>query len=73
MLTKVLKIFAIVLVPTAIFTAATNAAGGGGAEPMPETSFTDMPSYQPGPIEPLGRIGHVRRHPHRPYRSVGEH
>jgi hypothetical protein len=59
-----------VLVPTAIVTAAANAAGG--AEPMPETSFTDMPSYQPRPIEPLRRIRHVRNHVNRPYRSAGE-
>jgi hypothetical protein len=74
MSTKVLKIFAIVLVPMAIFTATANAAGGGGggAEPMPGTNFTDMPSYRPCPIEPLRRIRHVRKDMHMPYRSAAE-
>jgi hypothetical protein len=72
MLTKVVKIFAIVLVPMKIFIATANAAGGGGAEPMPGTNFTDMPSYQPWPIEPVTRIRHVRTHVHRPYRSAAD-
>jgi hypothetical protein len=73
MLTKVLKIFAILLVPIAIFTVTANAAGGGGgAEPMPGTNFTDMPSYQPRPIEPLSRIRHVRKDMYRPDRSAAE-
>jgi hypothetical protein len=40
------KAFAIVLL---IVTAYANAAyaGGGGAEPMPQTNYTDLPSYHP--------------------------
>jgi len=72
MLMKVLKIFAIALVPTVIFAAVAN-ANGGGAEPMPGTNFTDLPSYQPRPIEPLSRMKHVRKHFQKTYHSTDEH
>ncbi len=37
-------------------------AGGGGAEPMPVTNFTDMPSYRPKLVKPLGGIKRTREH-----------
>jgi hypothetical protein len=42
-----LKICAAALLATLCCTGAANAHGGGGAEPMPSTNFTDMPSYSP--------------------------
>lgn len=39
-----LKIFAAMLLATSIY-AGTASARGGGAEPMPSISFTDMPNY----------------------------
>jgi len=41
-----LKICAAALLATLCCTGAANAHGG-GAEPMPSTNFTDMPSYTP--------------------------
>jgi hypothetical protein len=60
---------------TLIFASTANAGGGGGgggAEPMPETNFTDLPSYHPWTAPSVHR-NHVRRHVYGPYRSIGEH
>jgi len=46
------KIFATVLLTASIYANAASAHGG-GAEPMPGISFTDMPSY---PAKPLTQI-----------------
>ncbi len=56
-----LKSFAAVLLATSTF-ATTSARGGGPAETMPGTNFTDMPSYPAKPVEPLRRIKHTREH-----------
>jgi hypothetical protein len=47
------KIFAAALLATSIYAGAASAHGGGGAEPMPGISFTDMPDY---PATPINRI-----------------
>jgi len=51
-----LKIFAAAVLATTISAGAANARDGGGAEPMPGISFTDMPSYSAKPI----KAKHVR-------------
>lgn len=51
-----------VLLAACLEASAAAAAGIGGSEPMPLTNFTDMPSYRPRPIEPLGGIKHRREH-----------
>jgi hypothetical protein len=51
------KIFAAVLLVASIYANAASARGG-GAEPMPGTSFTDMPNY---PAAPIGRIKPARQ------------
>ncbi len=48
-----LKICAAALLATLCCTGAASAHGGGGAEPMPTTNFTDMPSYTPRRITPV--------------------
>jgi hypothetical protein len=57
-----LKICAAALLAILCCTAAANAHGGGGAEPMPSTNFTDMPSYSPQGRMPvwLPRVKHRR-------------
>ncbi len=55
-----LKIFAVAMLATSMF-AGTASARGGGAEPMPGTNFTDLPSYHPRPVEPH-RIRHAHKH-----------
>jgi hypothetical protein len=59
-----LKGFAATLLAISLFTGTAIAHGGGGAEPMPLTSFTDLPRYCP--CQPLRRImpGHkiIRLH-----------
>ena len=57
-----LKILAAALLATLICAGAADARGGGPAETMPGTNFTDMPSYRAKPAEPLGRIKHTRKH-----------
>ena len=48
------KIFAAALLATSIYAGAASAhGGGGGAEPMPGISFTDMPDY---PATPINRL-----------------
>lgn len=42
-----LKTGVAVVFATLCFVGAASARGGGGAEPMPQTNFTDMPSYSP--------------------------
>jgi hypothetical protein len=42
-----LKIFAAMLLTVCLFAGTANAHGGGGAEPMPLTNFTDLPCYRP--------------------------
>ena len=66
------KIYAAVLLATSLYAGAASAAGGGGAEPMPGTNYTDMPSYHPC-CRPAGRIKHARKHMHRCYDSVRGH
>jgi hypothetical protein len=56
------KTFAAVLVAALAFAGAASARGGGPAEPMPGTNFTDMPSYSPRPIVPARRARHVPRY-----------
>ena len=51
-----LKIFTAVLLATAACAGAASARGGGPAETMPGTNFTDMPSYHPKPDECLKRV-----------------
>jgi hypothetical protein len=46
------KIFAAALLATSIF-AGSASAHGGGAEPMPSISFTDLPDYPAAPISRL--------------------
>ena len=48
-----LKIFTTVLLATAIYAGPTTAHGGGGAETIPGTNYTDMPSYHPQPVDCL--------------------
>jgi hypothetical protein len=57
-----LKISAAVLFATLYFVGAASAHGGGGAEPMPQTNYTDMPSYSPQRMAParLLKSRHVR-------------
>jgi len=47
-----LKMCASALLATLCCTGAANAHGGGSAEPMPSTNFTDMPSYSPQRVTP---------------------
>jgi len=67
------KICAAVLLAISLYAGAASAAGGGGAEPMPLTSYTDMPSYHPYCPCPAGRIKHAHRHARRYYDSVRGH
>jgi hypothetical protein len=55
-----LKIFAAALLATSIFAGPAHAHGG-GAETMPGTNFTDLPSYHPKPLA-------WRKIPHKPAR-----
>jgi len=56
-----MKVFVVVLLAISAGAGAAYARGGGAAEPMPQTSFTDLPSYHPfDPSQPLRR--HARRH-----------
>ena len=59
---NMLKILAVALLATSIYAGTASARGGGPAEPMPGTNFTDMPSYRPKPVEPLRRIKYARKH-----------
>lgn len=57
-----LKIGATAVFATLCFVGAASAHGGGAAEPMPHTNFTDMPSYSPQRMAPAGLLKsrHVR-------------
>jgi hypothetical protein len=57
-----LKIFATVFLATAAYAGAANAHGGGPAETMPSTNFTDMPSYHPKPAECPKRVKCMGKH-----------
>jgi hypothetical protein len=48
-----LKICGAALLATLCCSGAANAHGGGGAEPMPSTNFTDMPNYAPQLLTPV--------------------
>jgi len=48
-----LRIGAAALLAILFATATANAHGGGGAEPMPATNFTDMPTYSPQRLPPV--------------------
>jgi hypothetical protein len=50
---KMLKICAAVFFATLCYVGAASAHGGGAAEPMPMTNFTDMPNYSPQRIAPV--------------------
>ncbi len=52
-----LKIFAAMLLATSIYAGAANARGG-GEEPMPSISFTDMPNY---PAKRIDQIKPLRK------------
>jgi hypothetical protein len=53
-----LRILAIVLFVATAFTSAAYARGG-GAEPMPQTNFTDLPDYRPKPVAPCQHSKHM--------------
>jgi hypothetical protein len=59
---EMLKILAAVLFATSIYAGPAGAHGGGGAETMPGTNFTDMPSYRPRPAKPQVWIKPARAH-----------
>ena len=54
------KIFAAALLAISM-SAGAAIAHGGGAEPMPGMSFTDLPSYHPQPLE-SHKIKRARNH-----------
>jgi hypothetical protein len=53
------KTFAATLLVMCLLAGTANAHGGGGAEPMPLTSFTDLPRYCPA--QPCRRIMPVHK------------
>ena len=55
-----LKMFAIVLFAATAYAGAAYAHGG--AEPMPQTNFTDLPDYRPNPLAPCQRSKHMCYH-----------
>ena len=61
-----MKIFAVCLFAMFACAGAARAGGGGGAEPMPGTNYTDMPPYHPYSPTPsialrlAGPDGHAR-------------
>jgi hypothetical protein len=57
-----LKIFTAVLLATVACAGAASARGGGPAETMPGTNFTDMPRYHPKPVECLKRVKCMGKH-----------
>jgi len=59
-----LKIFCAVVLANSIYGGAANARGGGPAESMPETNFTDLPDYRPKPLAPHMAIKHPRKPVH---------
>ena len=60
-----LKIFCVVLLVTATYCTTASAHGGGGAESMPGTNYTDMPAYRPHLVAPPPlRSKSVRSHTH---------
>ena len=63
------KVCAAVLLAASLYAGAASGAGG-GAEPMPGTNYTDMPSYHPC-CRPAARIKHMREHVHRYDGSAG--
>ena len=59
-----MKIFAVCLFAMFACAGAARAGGGGGAEPMPLTNYTDMPPYHPMPTCRTKRwCAHSWRHP----------
>ena len=54
-----LKIFGAILLASVIGSAAAYAHGGGPAESMPLTNYTDMPDYRPRPLVPCARSKHA--------------
>jgi hypothetical protein len=57
-----LKIFGAVLIATSVYAGAASARGGGPAEAMPATNFTDMPSYRPKSLDSPGWSKRLREH-----------
>jgi len=60
-----LKILAAILLAMSIYAGSANARGGGGAETMPGTNYTDMPDYRPKPVERRRRLKPMSKHGHR--------
>jgi hypothetical protein len=59
-----LKIFAAILLAASAYAELASAHGGGPAESMPATNFTDMPDYRPKPVAPCLLVKHVCKHVH---------
>jgi len=57
-----LKIFCAGVLAASIYGGAANAHGGGPAETMPGTNYTDMPGYYPRSVGPHVGIRHIRKH-----------
>ena len=55
------KIFASIVFAAAIYAGPVSANGGGGAEPMPMTNFTDSPDFRPK-LAPCVRSRHACNH-----------
>jgi hypothetical protein len=68
-----LRTFAVTLLTIFLLAGAANAHGGGGAEPMPLTNFTDLPRYCPA--DPPRRIMPVHKstRPRQSSRSAHNH
>ncbi len=56
-----LRELAVVLLAVSTFAGVASAHGGGPAESMPGTNFTDMPSYPSKPAEQIKRIKKVHK------------
>ncbi len=54
-----------IVLASAVYADAASAGGGGGAEPMPLTNFTDMPSYHPNHVRCPRRVKCVGKHARR--------
>ncbi len=57
-----LKILAAVIFAAWIYAGPASAHGGGPAETMPLTNFTDLPDYRPKPVAPCARSKHACKH-----------
>jgi len=57
-----LKIFASILFVATVYAGPASAHGGGPAETMPLTNYTDMPSYRPKAFAPCVRSARTCEH-----------